>query len=79
MLEIIKNGVHLVKGRTLIDGTKEEQKAKLSSLGLSERSDRNGTIAYSILNAHNTRPDDAKMRIRFDSLISHDITYVGII
>ena len=79
MLEIIKNGVHLVKGRTLINGTKEEQKAQLEAMGLSPREDRNGTIAYSILNAHNTRPEDEKMRIKFDSLISHDITYVGII
>ncbi|MBR5827503.1 MAG: hydratase [Clostridia bacterium] len=79
MLEIIKNGVHLVKGRTLINGTKEEQKAQLEKMGLSPREDRNGTIAYSILNAHNTRPEDEKMRIKFDSLISHDITYVGII
>ncbi len=79
MLEIIKNGVHLVDGRQLINGTKEEQKAQLENMGLSPREDRNGTIAYSILNAHNTKPEDEKMRIRFDSLISHDITYVGII
>ena len=79
MLEIINHGVHLVGGRELIDGTAEEQKAKLSSMGLEARDDRNGTIAYSILNAHNTKPEDEKMRIKFDSLISHDITYVGII
>ena len=79
MLEIIKNGVHLIEGRTLVTGTKEEQKARLEGMGLSPREDRNGTLAYSILNAHNTRPDDEKMRIKFDALISHDITYVGII
>ena len=79
MLEIIKHGVHLVDGRQLIDGTPDEQKAQLSAMGLSERNDRNGTIAYSILNAHNTKPDSDKMRIKFDSMISHDITYVGII
>ena len=79
MMEIINHGVHLVDGRILVDGTAEEQKAKLSSMGLSSREDRNGTIAYSILNAHNTKKDDEKMRIKFDSLISHDITYVGII
>ncbi len=79
MLEIIKNGVHLVEGRKLITGSIEEQKAQLSSMGLSERKDRNGTIAYSILNSHNTTPNSDKMRIKFDSMISHDITYVGII
>ena len=79
MLEIINHGVHLVNGRELVDGTPEEQKAKLSSMGLEARDDRNGTIAYSILNSHNTTPGAEKMRVKFDSLISHDITYVGII
>ena len=53
MLEIINHGVHLVNGRELIDGTAEEQKAKLSSMGLEARDDRNGTIAYSILKCNN--------------------------
>ncbi len=79
MIEIINHGVHLVDGRQLVSGTPEEQSAKLASMGLSPRSDRNGTIAYSILNSHNTTPDADKMRVKFDSLISHDITYVGII
>ncbi len=79
MIEIINHGVHLVDGRELVDGTPEEQKAKLASMGLEERDDRNGTIAYSILNSHNTTPGGDKMRVKFDSLISHDITYVGII
>ena len=79
MLEIINNGVHLVEGRTLINGTEAEQKAQLEAMGLAPRNDRNGTLAYSVLNAHNTRPGDEKMRVKFDALISHDITYVGII
>ena len=41
MLEIIKNGVHLVEGRTLINGSEEEQKAQLEKMGLSPRKDRN--------------------------------------
>ncbi len=79
MIEITNHGVHLVDGRELVDGTPEEQKAKLASMGLEARDDRNGTIAYSILNSHNTTPGGDKMRVKFDSLISHDITYVGII
>ncbi len=38
-----------------------------------------GTIAYGILERHNTAPDMEKLQIRFDSLASHDITFVGII
>ena len=37
------------------------------------------TLAYSILQKHNTSGDDAKLKIKFDKITSHDITYVGII
>ena len=40
---------------------------------------RRGTIAYSILSAHNVSGSMDKLRIKFDALVSHDITYVGII
>ncbi|MBR7081220.1 MAG: hydratase [Oscillospiraceae bacterium] len=40
---------------------------------------RAGTMAYSILGAHDKSREKGKMRIKFDALISHDITYVGII
>ena len=44
-----------------------------------EEASREKTIAYQILRAHDKGSTAEKMRIRFDSLISHDITYVGII
>lgn len=37
------------------------------------------TIAYSILQNHNTSGDESKLKIKFDKITSHDITYVGII
>ena len=40
---------------------------------------RRGTIAYQILEAHNKAADDGLLHISFDALVSHDITYVGII
>lgn len=40
---------------------------------------REKTMAYGIMRAHDASGDPARMQIRFDSLISHDITYVGII
>ena len=40
---------------------------------------REQTIAYQILRQHDVSGDPAKMRLRFDAMISHDITYVGII
>ena len=40
---------------------------------------RKGTIAYGILKAHNTSDSMQDLRMKFDSMTSHDITYVGII
>ena len=40
---------------------------------------RKQTMAYRILQAHNRSDDPQKLRIRFDAMLSHDITYVGII
>ncbi|MDR1820954.1 MAG: hydratase [Oscillospiraceae bacterium] len=41
--------------------------------------DRSKTLAYGILAAHNTDASGKTLRLRFDALVSHDITYVGII
>ena len=40
---------------------------------------RQGTIAYDILQAHNVSGNPEQLAIRFDAMASHDITYVGII
>lgn len=40
---------------------------------------RKRTISWSILSAHNTSGNDRKLKIKFDSMASHDITFVGII
>ena len=40
---------------------------------------RDKTIAYQILNAHAVSHENGKMKIRFDAMLSHDITYVGVI
>ena len=47
--------------------------------GLDAREARKNTIAYSILSAHNTSGNPDTLKIKFDAMVSHDITYVGII
>lgn len=47
--------------------------------GLDTREARKNTIAYSILSAHNTSGNPDTLKIKFDAMVSHDITYVGII
>lgn len=72
MVEIFDKGVYLVdNGRTIATDT-----ANLPS----PKEARENTITYSILRAHDVnggKGDD--MRIKFDAMMSHDITYVGII
>lgn len=76
-IKIIDHSVSLIDSRELLCGTQAEQEAELSKRGLS--ASREGTIAYHILNAHSVGKSEDKMQVSFDSLISHDITYVGII
>ena len=48
-------------------------------VGGSAEAGRCGTIAYGILKAHNTADSMQELRLKYDSMTSHDITYVGII
>ena len=61
------------QGVFLVDGVPRE------TAPLSPEEGRKQTMAYGILQAHNSSGDSQKLRIRFDALVSHDITYVGII
>jgi len=61
------------RGMYLVGGVPAETAA------LSPEEARRGTIAYSILSAHNVSGSMDKLQIKFDALVSHDITYVGII
>ncbi|MBQ9632196.1 MAG: hydratase, partial [Lachnospiraceae bacterium] len=56
-----------------------EQAEEVKSIGISREDAKKATIAYGILEAHNTSGTLDKLMVRFDKLTSHDITYVGII
>lgn len=82
MIELLKTGAYLVNGTEIIEDTPEAQAKLKASVGpeaLSREEAKKGTIAYGILKAHNTSDTMDKLKIRFDKLTSHDITYVGII
>ena len=66
MIKLIKTGVIYENG-TLKKVKSANENAKKK------------TIAYKILTAHNLSGDDKKLKIKFDEITSHDITYVGII
>ena len=71
MVEVIKRGAYLVDGQIVWAEGAAGQDAP-------ERA-RERTIASSILRSHNRGTDPGKLRLKFDALISHDITFVGII
>ena len=68
MAELISGGVFVTDGRKI---------EKESSVPVDVA--RKNTISYDILSSHNTSGDDSNLKIKFDALASHDITYVGII
>ena len=81
-MELLKTGAYLVNGTEIIEDTSEAQARLQAAVGPdapSKEEAAKGTIAYGILEAHNTSDNMEKLKIRFDKLTSHDITYVGII
>ena len=82
MIKLYDKGAYLLNGTEIIpDGADQAAilKSKLGSNVPSKEEAAKNTIAYGILKAHNTSDNMEKLKIKFDKLTSHDITYVGII
>lgn len=81
MISVLEGGAYLINGAEVIaDGANalSQVKAKTGKEVTKEAS-RQQTIAYRILEEHNTSDNMDKLKIKFDKLTSHDITFVGII
>ncbi len=81
MIKMTQGGAYLIDGTEYIEDSANalnEVKVK-TGLDLSKENAATETIAYGILKDHNTADNMDKLRIRFDKLTSHDITFVGII
>jgi len=80
MVELFNTGVYLINGKEII-ADDADASAKLSQRGItvSKEKAKEGTISHGILSAHNKSSDSRNLTLKFDSLTSHDITYVGII
>lgn len=63
----------------LINKSVKYENGRLSRCDKSFADRKSGTMAYKILQAHNVSGDPGKLRIKFDEITSHDITYVGIV
>ncbi len=81
MIKLLNGGAYLVNGTEIIEDTAEAAVAVKSKTGMdvSKAEAAKQTIAYGILESHNTSDNMDKLKIRFDKLTSHDITFVGII
>ncbi|MCI6732618.1 MAG: hydratase [Lachnospiraceae bacterium] len=82
MIKLLENGAYLLNGTELIEDSNDVSAvlhAKLGSAVPNQAEAAKGTMAYNILQAHNTSDDPSQLKIKFDCLTSHDITYVGII
>ena len=81
MIKLYDNGVYLVNGTDIVEDNGEAAAALAAKCGQapSKEEAAKGTMAYSILEAHNTSGNMEQLQIKFDKLTSHDITFVGII
>lgn len=82
MVTMYDSGAWLLNGRELIqEGADRDAilKERLGDQALSKEEAARNTIAYRILQAHNTSGNEKKLQLKFDKLTSHDITFVGII
>ena len=80
-MKLHETGAYLVNGCTVVEDNSEASAAIASMTGTAVNKEEaaKNTVAYGILKDHNTSGSMEKLKIKFDKLTSHDITYVGII
>ena len=82
MVKLYDGGVYLVNGTEIVEDNHDAEailKQKMGDGVPSKAEAAKNTIAYNILQEHNTSGNMDKLKIKFDKLTSHDITFVGII
>lgn len=79
MIKLYDGGVYLVDGQKIVPEAEYACIESQTGKAVSKEEAKKGTIAYSILKAHNTSDTMDTLKLRFDAMASHDITFVGII
>lgn len=79
MVKLYDGGAYLVHGNTIVPENEAAKVQSLTGKQVSKEEARTGTIAYGIMKAHNTSGNMDNLKIKFDAMASHDITFVGII
>lgn len=79
MVKLYDSGVYLVNGTELVPEKEEAKVKSLTGKETKKEEAKKGTIAYSILSKHNHSGNMEKLKLKFDAMASHDITFVGIV
>ncbi|MBQ3702964.1 MAG: hydratase, partial [Oscillospiraceae bacterium] len=79
MVKLYDGGVYLVNGVEIVPESESAKIQALTGKPANKEEAKKGTMAYSIIKAHNQSDDMEHLRLKYDSMTSHDITYVGII
>ena len=79
MVKLHDGGVYLVNGETLVPEAEAAKVEQMTGKAVAKEEAKKGTIAYGIMKAHNQSDTMDKLQIKFDAMVSHDITFVGII
>ena len=79
MVKLYDGGVYLVNGSEIVEEAEAAKVEALTGRPADQDEARKGTIAYSIMEAHNTSGNMEHLKLRFDAMASHDITFVGIV
>ena len=79
MVKLYDTGTYLVNGTTIVPEAEATKAEAMTGKKVSKEEAKKGTIAYGILNAHNTSGNMENLKLKFDAMASHDITFVGII
>ena len=79
MVKLYDTGAYLVNGTTLVPEAEAARVEAMTGKKVTKEEARKGTIAYGIMEAHNTSGNMQNLKLKFDAMTSHDITFVGII
>ena len=79
MVKLYNGGAYLINGNNLIEENDIKKLETFTGKDINKEEAVKGSIAYNILKAHNTSGNMDKLRLKFDAMASHDITFVGII
>ena len=79
MVKLHDGGVYLVNGETLVPEAEAAKVEQMTGKAVAKEEAKKGTIAYGIMKDHNQSESMDKLQIKFDAMVSHDITFVGII